>query len=182
VTGRWRWAAETSQRLACDAAVVRMVHDEAGRVLDVGRKTRTIPPSIRRALQARDGRCQFPGCSARRCDAHHVVHWADGGTTGLDNLLLLCRRHHRAVHEGGFTITRGADDAVVVLQPNGRPLEVAPRLPAWCQAPEAGAPLPDRAGVAIGPRTIAPWDGTPFHVGHAIDVLYRRTEAPAASN
>jgi hypothetical protein len=75
--------------------------DDAG---DVGRKTRTIPTAIRRALSARDTRCQFPGCSARRCDAHHIDHWMDGGPTSLDNLVLLCRRHNRVVHEGGYTL------------------------------------------------------------------------------
>jgi 5-methylcytosine-specific restriction endonuclease McrA len=77
-----------------------MRHDADG-VLDVGRKTRTIPLSIRRALTARDAGCRFPGCTSRRCDAHHLTHWADGGATSVDNLVLLCRRHHRAVHEGG---------------------------------------------------------------------------------
>ena len=94
-------SAETARRLACDASLVVMPHGNDGRTLDVGRKSRTIPPSIRRALAARDATCQFPGCPARQCDAHHVDHWADGGATSLDNLLRLCRRHHRAVHEGG---------------------------------------------------------------------------------
>ena len=88
-------SAETSRRISCDASVVTMRHGADGAVLDVGRKTRTIPPSIRRALQARDRSCRFPGCTARRCDAHHVEHWIDGGATSLDNLVLLCRRHHR---------------------------------------------------------------------------------------
>jgi len=83
------------------AAVVVMRHAADGSVLDVGRKTRTIPPAMRRALAARDSRCGLPGCGARQCVAHHVRHWADGGETRLDNLVLLCRRHHRAVHEGG---------------------------------------------------------------------------------
>ncbi len=99
---------ETSQRLACDASLVHMRHDAEGGILDVGRKTRAIPPSIRRALAARDTGCRFPGCTSRRCDAHHVDHWSDGGATRLDNLVLLCRRHHRAVHEGGFAVIVGS--------------------------------------------------------------------------
>ena len=95
-------SAETSRRVACDASVVVMREGPDGAVLDVGRKTRTIPAAIRRALAARDARCRFPGCTARRCDAHHITHWCDGGRTSLDNLMLLCRRHHRLVHEGGF--------------------------------------------------------------------------------
>ncbi len=74
-----------------------MRHSDDGAVLDVGRRTRTVPPSIRRALLARDGTCRFPGCISRRCDAHHIEHWLDGGETSLGNLVLLCRRHHRSV-------------------------------------------------------------------------------------
>ncbi len=87
-----RVSAVTSRRVACDAAVVVLQHAPDGAILDVGRKTRTVPPALRRALQARDRQCRFPGCHARRCDAHHVRHWADGGATRLDNLVLLCRR------------------------------------------------------------------------------------------
>ena len=99
-------SAETSRRVSCDASLVTMRQSIDGAVLDIGRKTRTIPPSIRRALFARDRTCRFPGCTSRRCDAHHVEHWIDGGATSLDNLMLLCRRHHRAVHEGGFGLLR----------------------------------------------------------------------------
>ena len=98
-------SAATAQRLACDAATVGMRHGPTGQVLDVGRKTRTISPALRRALASRDSQCRFPGCQARRCDAHHIRHWAHGGATALDNLVLLCRRHHRAVHEEGFRVT-----------------------------------------------------------------------------
>ena len=81
-----------------------MTHGSDGSVLDVGRKTRTVPPAIRRALDHRGGGCRFPGCGLRFCDAHHIKHWADGGETRLDQLVLLCRRHHRAVHEEGFRV------------------------------------------------------------------------------
>ena len=94
-TGGIRVSAETSRRIACDAGKVVMRHDAEGNVLDVGRKTRTIPPALRRALASRDQHCRFPGCEARRCDAHHVKHWADGGATKLDNLVLLCRPPRR---------------------------------------------------------------------------------------
>ena len=70
-----------------------------------GRKTRTIPPAIRRALNSRDGGCRFPGCTHQRyVDAHHIEHWADGGETKLSNLVTLCRLHHRLVHEGEILI------------------------------------------------------------------------------
>jgi hypothetical protein len=92
---------ETVRRLACDAGVVRMVTGPDSGVLDIGRSRRTIPPSIRRVLVARDGGCRWNGCDARAswCDAHHLTHWADGGATNLDNLILLCRRHHTAIHD-----------------------------------------------------------------------------------
>ena len=92
-------SAETSRRLACDASRVVMRHDAEGRVVEVGARTRTIPPALRRALHQRDRGCRFPGCHVRVGQGHHVRHWAQGGPTTLSNLALLCRRHHRAVHE-----------------------------------------------------------------------------------
>jgi len=154
---------ETSQRLACDASLVHMRHDTDGAVLDVGRKTRTIPPSIRRALAARDTGCRFPGCTFRRCDAHHVHHWSDGGATSLDNLVLLCRRHHRAVHEGGFGVIRGLDGVLTFLRPDGAPLPVVP--PAPPDLPELHHTTPLVTG------TLPTWDGTRFDLPWAIDVI-----------
>ncbi len=169
--GAWRVSAETSQRLSCDASLVHMRHDADGAVIDVGRKTRTIPPSIRRALAARDTGCRFPGCTSRRCDAHHVDHWADGGATSLDNLVLLCRRHHRAVHEGGFAVIRGVDGVLTFLRPDGAPLQVAPAAP--FDQPERHDAAPCVTG------TLPTWDGTRFDLPWAIDVLYR---SPIVSN
>jgi hypothetical protein len=97
-----RVSAETSRRLTCDASVVPIGHGADGSILGVGRRTRTISPALRRALEARDGGCRFPGCGLRFTDAHHVRHWADGEETSLDNLLLLCSHHHRLVHEQGW--------------------------------------------------------------------------------
>ncbi|HUP38007.1 MAG TPA: HNH endonuclease signature motif containing protein [Candidatus Limnocylindria bacterium] len=88
-----------------------MRHDGDGRVVGVGARTRTIPPALRRALQHRDQTCRFPGCHVRVADGHHVRHWAQGGPTKLSNLALLCCRHHRAVHEEGYQVERGADGA-----------------------------------------------------------------------
>ena len=99
-----RVSAETSRRLSCDSSMVRLTEAPDGSVLDVGRKTRTIPPALRRALESRDRGCRFPGCGLRFTDAHHVRHWADGGETKLENLVLLCRFHHRLVHEEGYTV------------------------------------------------------------------------------
>ena len=156
-------SAETSRRLSCDAAVVEMRHDAEGAVLDVGRKTRTVPPSIRRALLARDRGCRFPGCTSRRCDAHHMEHWADGGATRLDNLVLLCRRHHRAVHEGGLDVSPGREGAVTFLRADGTALEAAPALPLLLSPTE---------WTGLATDDIPVWDGTRFDLAWAIDVLY----------
>ncbi|TVR61881.1 MAG: HNH endonuclease [Gemmatimonadales bacterium] len=84
--------------------MVTAVRGSKGEVLDMGRRTRTIPPALRRALEIRDGGCRFPGCGLRFTEGHHIVHWSDGGETKLSNLVLLCRFHHRAVHEEGFSV------------------------------------------------------------------------------
>ena len=166
---------ETARRLACDAATVNMQHGAGGEILDVGRRTRTISPALRRALVARDRQCQFPGCHNRRCDAHHLRHWADGGATALDNLVLLCRRHHRAVHEEGFGVTLAAAGGVRFVRPDGRPLPVAPAAPSWSGAPLAPvAARLDREGVAIDPHTATPaWRGERLDVGWAVGLLWR---------
>jgi hypothetical protein len=85
-------------------------------LLDLGRRTRTVPERLRRALVLRDEHCQFPGCRAPAswCDAHHIVWWTNGGGTSLWNLVLLCRRHHVAVHEGGWKLERGPDGLTLV--------------------------------------------------------------------
>jgi 5-methylcytosine-specific restriction endonuclease McrA len=116
-------APESARRLACDASVSRLITRAPSEPLDVGRRTPVVPAGLRRAVIARDGGCRFPGCDRPSpwCDAHHVVHWADGGETSLANLVLLCRRHHRAVHDG-FGL-RMADGGPVFTRRDGRPLE-----------------------------------------------------------
>jgi hypothetical protein len=113
--------APTARRLACDAAIRRVVLKGRSEPLDVGRRTPVVPPGLRRAVIVRDRGCRFPGCDRPHpwCDAHHVRHWADGGGTSLKNLLLLCRRHHRLVHaRGGFTL--GIEDGRPVFRrPDG---------------------------------------------------------------
>ena len=116
-----RVSAETSRRLSCDGAVVGIGHASDGSVLGVGRRTRTIPPAVRRALEARDRGCRFPGCGLRFTDAHHVKHWADGGETKLENLLLLCSHHHRLVHEQGWRVEWwGRDKQAAFRDPKGQ--------------------------------------------------------------
>lgn len=100
---------ESVRRLCCEASVVPVVKSADGEPLNVGRKTRTVSTAIRRALWTRDKGCAFPGCSHTRfIDAHHIEHWADGGETNVDNMVLLCSQHHRMVHEGGYSIVKHA--------------------------------------------------------------------------
>ncbi len=122
-------SAETSRRLACDASRVVMQHARDGRVVEVAARTRTIPPALRRALQHRDHGCRFPGCGVRFGQGHHIRHWAQGGPTTLSNLALLCRRHHRAVHEEGYQIERQPDGELQFRRPDGTLLPTAPPSP-----------------------------------------------------
>jgi 5-methylcytosine-specific restriction endonuclease McrA len=169
-------SAETSRRLACDASRVVMRHDADGQVVEVGARTRTIPPALRRALQHRDRTCRFPGCHVRVGQGNHVRHWAQGGPTTLGNLVLLCRRHHRAVHEEGYQVARAPDGTIGFRRPDGRPLP---------EVPPPGAPLEDpvsalRAchesqGLQLHPRTACPgWLGERLDVDWAIGVLHPR--------
>jgi hypothetical protein len=146
--------------VACDAARVVMRHDQAGNVLDVGRKTRTIPTPLKRALKERDHGCRFPGCTNTRfVDGHHIQHWADGGRTSLDNLVLLCGRHHRALHEGGFRIAR-APDGLVFLDPHGSPVPAVP-------AP----PEVDRLSLPPTTTEMRTWNGDPMQYGYILEGL-----------
>jgi hypothetical protein len=114
-----RVSAETSRRISCDASVVRVRHRKDGSILDVGRRTRTISPALRRALEIRDRGCRFPGCGRRFTDGHHVKHWADGGGTSLENCLLLCSYHHWLVHEGGWRIEWWGAGRPMFFSPRG---------------------------------------------------------------
>jgi hypothetical protein len=120
-------APEVVRRLLCDGSFVPIV-ERGGEPLSVGRRTRVIPAAIRRALVARDGRCQYPGCERWRfVEAHHIEPWALGGETTLDNLVLLCCFHHHLVHEGGARIEKSADGALRFFAPDLT--ELTPPLP-----------------------------------------------------
>jgi hypothetical protein len=153
-------APETARRLACDGSIVPLVEAD-GSTISVGRKTRRIPPALARALRARDGTCRFPGCENRRFgDAHHIVHWAKGGETSLDNLVWLCRRHHRLVHEGGFSVERRSDGEVAFSDAWGEPLREASALP------------PGRIdGLIEGADQLACGTGERLDLGYAVSVL-----------
>src|SRR6056297_3021856 len=153
-------SAKTSRRLACDCGLVHWHEGPAGETLDVGRRTRTIPPAIRRALQKRDHGCRFPGCTAdKHVDAHHIQHWADGGATKMDNLVLLCRHHHRLVHEGGYGVRMTAKGTPKFTDPTGR------TIPQAAETRFRGNVVAlrrrnDKAGLVITPHTSIPlWEG-----------------------
>ena len=175
-----RAAEQTEERRRQERRSLRTWVDEDGMVIVQGRLTPEVGAALRRALEAaRDGQCRFPGCGNRRCDAHHVRHWADGGETALDNLVLLCRRHHRAVHEEGFRITLEPTGEVKFMRPDGRPLLAAPQPPPWTGAPLA--PVTERLdqeGVAIDSQTTVPgWRGERVDIGWAVGLLWRPRSA-----
>jgi hypothetical protein len=117
-------ALDTARRLACDATVVGIVEGDDGEPLDIGRKSRSIPPAIARALRARDGGCRYPGCDRTRyCEGHHIKHWANRGETKLKNLITLCGFHHRLVHEGGYGLRRTDDGVFIFTRPDGTRVE-----------------------------------------------------------
>jgi hypothetical protein len=126
-------SAETSRRIACDSSILRIDEDKNGEPLAIGRKSRSIPPAMRRALRMRDEGCRFPGCTNDKfVDGHHIEHWADGGETNLDNLVLLCRRHHHLVHEGGFGCEKTAAGELIFKDQRNTP------LPHWSLLPTVG--------------------------------------------
>jgi len=169
-----RVPAGTSQRLACDASRVVMRHGRDGRVVEVDARTRTIPPALRRALHHRDRGCRFPGCGVRFGQGHHIRHWAQGGPTTLSNLAMLCRRHHRAVHDDGYQVDRQPDGELRFRRPDGRPLpEVPPPLEVLGDPVKILRAQHDAEGLVLHARTATPgWLGERLDVGWAIDVLH----------
>jgi hypothetical protein len=176
-------SAETSRRLACDATRVVLRHAGDGQVLDVGRRTRTIPPALRRALQARDRGCRFPGCVVRHAQGHHLHHWANGGPARLDNLALVCRFHHRAVHEEGYRVERDAEGTLHFSTPNGWPIPEVPPPPPVPPDPMQALVATNRAnGLAIDARTGCPhWFGERLDLHWAIGVLHPAANPPSPS-
>ena len=119
--GRADLPIETVKRLLCDCSLVTVVEDEKGRPLDVGRKQRIVSTPLKRALQARDRGCTFPGCHRKRyAEGHHLKHWIHGGETIPENMTLLCTHHHKKLHEGGFSIVKEADDTLRFVTDDGR--------------------------------------------------------------
>jgi 5-methylcytosine-specific restriction endonuclease McrA len=164
----------TAQRLACAATVTWMLHDHDGTLLDAGRRHRTPPPALRRAVRERDRcRCQFPGCNSRRTDIHHIRPWARGGTTRLSNLILLCEAHHVIVHERGYVIAP-APGGFAVTGPDGTPVPASPRLP------RSSGDIAGCHDADIISDTIVPsWNGDRLDLDHAIWVSFANARLAA---
>ena len=145
---------ETARRLACDASIVRILERD-GRPLSVGRRKRSIPPALRRALRSRDRSCRFPGCCRTQfLHAHHLEHWARGGRTDLSNLIHLCGHHHRLVHEGGYTIEQRPNEALRFRRPDGKLIPNAPYRPRGAERELIRAHR--SAGLAVNEETCVP--------------------------
>jgi hypothetical protein len=169
-------APETARRLACDASLITML-EQNGSPLSVGRRTRTIPPAMRRALRSRDGGCRFPGCTQRRfVDAHHIQHWAQGGETKLANLVQLCWRHHHLLHEGGFSVECHGE-RLRFRRPNGH---VVPPVPRARRGDHVTLVRQNRRrGVDVDADTCFPLSaGERFDYGMAVDALLPSNSAP----
>ena len=172
----------TAQRLACDAAVVRVSEDADGGARTLARRTRRISTTLRRALRVRDDGCRFPGCTNRITDAHHVLAWVRGGATTLANLCSLCRRHHRIVHEHGYRIERTADGALRFFRHDGSAVPtVDARPPGAVDGLQALREASAARAIAIDAETAFPrWDGTPVDYSLAVDSLLA-VEQPGAT-
>jgi hypothetical protein len=170
---------ETARRLSCDCGVVEVVEGEHGAPLSVGRKRRTIPGSMKRALLQRDRTCRFPGCGNRLyLEAHHIVHWADGGETSLLNMLTVCSFHHRYVHEYGCSIELHADGPHFLDRRGRRILDAPPPS----RPPDLGweAILAQHAELQITASANEPqWDGAPIDHEAVIDALVSVEQAEA---
>jgi 5-methylcytosine-specific restriction endonuclease McrA len=165
----------TAQAIACSATVSWMLHDHKGDPLDVGRRHRTPPPALRRAVRERDRyRCQFPGCNSRKVQIHHIRHWSKGGKTKLRNLLLLCRAHHIIVHDLNYGITAAADGFVFTTA-DGAEIEPSPPLP-----DSDGSDIRTCHDARISPDTIIPaWYGDRLDLHHAIWACFANAKIAA---
>ena len=164
----------TAQMIGCSAAWSWMLHDSAGKVLDLGRRRRRPNAALRRAARERDKcRCRFPGCESRRVDLHHIQYWSNGGRTQLDNLLSLCKYHHLLVHDRGYLIAAARDGTITFYRPDGTMIPASPPLP----VPDGT--IEDFHDTDITAETIIPpWYGERLDLDYAIHVCFAnaRTE------
>ena len=158
----------TAQMIACSASWSWMLHDSAGKLLDLGRRRRRPNAALRRAARERDKcRCRFPGCESRRVDLHHIQYWSNGGRTALGNLVSLCKYHHMLVHERGYLIAAARDGTFAFCRPDGTMLPACPALP------QADGEIGDCHDADITPETIIPpWYGERLDLDHAIYLCF----------
>ena len=169
-------AMATAQRFCCDSGVVVAHLDAQGAPLSIGRKTRTIPAAIKRALLLRDRTCRFPGCTHRRdVDGHHIEHWANGGEIALSNLMLLCSAHHPLLHEGGCRVESNRTGGWNFFDHRNRLIDAQP---ACTRANNTGArsclaALHDaHTGLASTAKTnVSKWNGEPIDYATCINYL-----------
>ncbi|HVE45799.1 MAG TPA: HNH endonuclease signature motif containing protein [Acidimicrobiales bacterium] len=164
-------APETARFITCDSSLVFTILGAGGEPLNVGRSTKTIPRAIRRALRLRDGKCRFPGCTQRRfVDGHHIQHWSQGGETSLENLVLLCRVHHRKVHEQKFAVRYDGGTKFTFTRPDGT---LIPEAPTAVPALEGHVVKANRQlGLSIGPDTASSlWAGEQLDLAMVMDGL-----------
>jgi hypothetical protein len=174
-------SAETCRRLACNAPQVTVSEDTDGNVLDIGRNARKISKPPWRALMSRDRTCRFPGCArTRHLEAHHIEHWASGGETNPDNLVVLCKYHHWAVHEGGVRVEGRAPRTIVFQRPDGTVLNPrSARVPIDGEAGEALKEANRRYGLEITAETVKDfWDGVRMDLHMTVDGLLNYDNDP----
>jgi hypothetical protein len=166
-------SAEAFRRVTCDSGMVAV--SDTGQGMTVGRRTRSIPTAMRRALMLRDHGCRFPGCTHKQfLHGHHIQHWLHGGETSVDNLALLCSHHHHLVHEGGFTLSWSTEGQLIFSAPDGEVLNTEPPTPitqdvlAWLRE------WTQECGVDVGADSNLPlWDGTQPDYDWAVSALLR---------
>jgi hypothetical protein len=166
-------SAEAFRRVSCDSGMGTV--SDTGQGMTVGRRTRSIPSAMRRALMVRDHGCRFPGCTHNHfLHGHHIQHWLHGGDTSVDNLVMLCSHHHHLVHEGGFTLSRSTEGQLIFSAPDGKLLNIETPSPitedvlVWLQE------WTHECGVDVGPDSNLPlWDGTQPDYDWAISALLR---------
>jgi Domain of unknown function (DUF222)/HNH endonuclease len=158
----------TAQMIACSSSWSWMLHDSAGKLLDLGRRRRRPNAALRRAARERDNcRCRFPGCESRRVDLHHIQYWSNGGRTKLDNLVSLCKYHHMLVHDRGYLIATARDGTFTFCRPDGTAIPASPALP------QPDGRIEDCHDADITPETIIPpWYGERLDLDHAIYVCF----------
>jgi hypothetical protein len=166
-------SASTAQMIACSSAWSWMLHDSAGKLLDLGRRRRRPNAALRRAARERDAcRCRFPGCESRRVDLHHIQYWSNGGRTKLDNLVSLCKYHHMLVHDRGYLIAAARDGTFSFYRSDGTAIPASPKLPA------VNGMIEDCHNAEITPETVIPlWYGERLDLDYAIHVCFANARA-----